>query len=88
MMNMANGANLAQHLEILVTEQVTRGSFRGRMLREENVMIHDEKTRLAALDLSIARGLEDMEADRLKPAQAVLDRLVAKYEGKAKDSPS
>ncbi|WP_275785211.1 type II toxin-antitoxin system ParD family antitoxin [Pararhizobium gei] len=87
---MASSANLGQHLEDYVTDLVANGRYKSRseVLREGVRMIEDREKRLAALDLSIARGLADVEAGRVKPAKDVLARLVAKYEGGMKDGDS
>ncbi|MCV9998356.1 type II toxin-antitoxin system ParD family antitoxin [Pararhizobium sp. YC-54] len=84
---MASSANLGQHLEDYVTDLVKSGRYNSRseVLREGVRLIEDREKRLAALDLSIARGLADIEAGRLKPARDVLARLAAKYEDEAKD---
>lgn len=42
-------------------------------------LIQDRETRLAALDASIARGLGNIDAGRMKPAAEVFDRLAKKY---------
>jgi antitoxin ParD1/3/4 len=68
--------------------QRARYNSRSEVLREGARMIEDREKRLAALDLSIARGLADVVAGRLKPARDVLARLVAKYEDEAKDADS
>lgn len=87
---MASSANLGQHLEDYVTDLVKNGRYNSRseVLREGVRLIEDREKRLAALDLSIARGLADVEAGRVKPAKDVLARLVAKYEDEAKDGNS
>ncbi|MBP1859176.1 type II toxin-antitoxin system ParD family antitoxin [Rhizobium herbae] len=87
---MASSANLGQHLEDYVTDLVKNGRYNSRseVLREGVRMIEDREKRLAALDLSIARGLADVEAGRVKPAKDVLARLVAKYENEEKDGNS
>lgn len=84
---MASSANLGQHLEDYVTDLVKSGRYNSRseVLREGVRMIEDREKRLAALDQSIARGLADVEAGRVKPAKDVLARLLAKYEGEEKD---
>jgi antitoxin ParD1/3/4 len=46
--------------------------------------LEERETRLAALDIAIARGLADADAGRFKPAQQVFDRLEAKYRAIAK----
>jgi antitoxin ParD1/3/4 len=87
---MASSANLGQHLEDYVTDLVKNGRYNSRseVLREGVRMIEDREKRLAALDQSIAQGLEDVKAGRVKPAKDVLERLLAKYEGEAKDGNS
>ncbi|WP_455270099.1 type II toxin-antitoxin system ParD family antitoxin [Rhizobium herbae] len=87
---MASSANLGQHLEDYVTDLVKNGRYNSRseVLREGVRLIEDREKKLAALDLSIARGLADVEAGRVKPAKDVLARLVAKYEDEAKDGNS
>jgi antitoxin ParD1/3/4 len=87
---MASSANLGQHLEDYVTDLVKNGRYKSRseVLREGVRLIEDREKKLAALDLSIARGLADVEAGRVKPAKDVLARLVAKYEDEAKDGNS
>ena len=73
-----------------VTDLVKRGRYNSRseVLREGVRMIEDREKRLAALDLSIARGLADVEAGRLKPAKDVRARLMAKYQDEATDADS
>ena len=39
-----------------------------------------EDEQWAVVDEGIARGLEDCEAGRVKPAEDVFDRLIAKYQ--------
>ena len=46
----------------------------------------ERQRHLGALDDSIARGIADAEADRVKPVDVVFDRLKAKYERLARDS--
>ena len=43
----------------------------------------DVDLRLATLDDSIARGLADADADRVKPISAVLDALESKLKARA-----
>ncbi len=41
--------------------------------------MEDREHRLAALDVAIERGLDDVRSGRAKPAEEVFDRLEAKY---------
>lgn len=74
-------ADLGQKLETFVSQLVETGRYNSKseILREGVRLIQDRETRLAALDLSIARGLADADAGRTKPAKDVFDRLEAKY---------
>jgi len=85
---MASSANLGQHLEDYVSELVQTGRYgsRSEVLREGVRLIEEREKRLAALDASIARGVADADAGRLKPAEEVGNRLVAKYRAMAKDA--
>jgi antitoxin ParD1/3/4 len=49
------------------------------VLREENRLVQERGVRLVALDASIARGVADADAGRVKPAAQVFDRLEARY---------
>ena len=74
-------ADLGKQLEIYVAKLVESGRYNSKseVLREGVRLIQDRETRLAALDASIARGLTDAEAGRIKPASDVFDRLERKY---------
>ncbi|PBC10368.1 hypothetical protein [Mesorhizobium sp. WSM3859] len=39
----------------------------------------DSDKRIAALDSALAKGISDVEAKRIMPAEEVFDRLEAKY---------
>lgn len=74
-------ADLGQQLESFVATLVETGRYNSKseVLREGVRLIHERESRLAALDASIARGLADAEAGRIKPADEVFDRLESKY---------
>ena len=74
-------ADLGQQLEQFVSNLVATGRYNSKseVLREGVRLIHERETRLAALDASIARGLNDADAGRTVPADGVFDRLEAKY---------
>lgn len=74
-------ADLGQQLEGFVAKLVETGRYNSKseVLREGVRLIQDREARLAALDASIARGLADADAGRVKPAEGVFDRLEAKY---------
>jgi len=72
-------------LEEFVAELVASGRYRskGDVLREGVRLIQEREARLADLDASIARGIADADAGRVKPAAEVFDRLEAKYRAMA-----
>lgn len=74
-------ADLGQQLETFVAKLVATGRYNSKseVLREGIRLIQDRETRLAALNLSIARGLADADAGNTTPADEVFDRLEAKY---------
>lgn len=81
-------ADLGRPLESFVTKLVESGRYNSKseVLREGVRLVQEREARLAALDASIARGLADAEAGRVKPAAEVFDRLEAKYRAIARDA--
>ena len=77
-------AELGQILEKYITRLVKSGRYgsKSEVLREGVRLIQERETRLAALDKSITRGLEDARAGRSKPAEDVFARLQARYVAK------
>lgn len=75
-------ADLGKQLENYVQQLVDAGRYgsKSEVLREGVRLIQDRETRLVALDVSIARGLADVDAGRTKSASEVFDRLTAKYQ--------
>ena len=74
-------ADLGRQLEQFVAGLVATGRYHSKseVLREGVRLIQEREARLAALDASIARGVADAEAGRSVAADAVFDRLEAKY---------
>lgn len=81
-------ADLGVQLEQFVTKLVEAGRYNSKseVLREGVRLIQERETRLAALDASIARGMADADAGRVKSAEEVFDRLEAKYRAMADQS--
>ena len=77
-------ADLGDVLESFVSKLVESGRYRSKseVLREGVRLIQERETRLAALDASIARGLADADAGRVKPSSEAFDRLEAKLTAK------
>lgn len=82
---MAMSADLGEVLERFVTKLVESGRYHSKseVLREGVRLIQEREARLAALDASIARGLADADAGRVKPVPQVFDRLEAKLAAKS-----
>jgi antitoxin ParD1/3/4 len=83
---MAMSADLGKTLEKFVTKLVATGRYHSKseVLREGVRLIQERETRLAALDASIARGVADADAGRVKSTSEVFDNLEAKLQAKAK----
>ncbi len=82
---MASSVDLGK-LELSVEKLVASGRYNSKseVLREGVRLVEEREKRLEALDTLLARGLEDEEAGRVKPASEVFDRLSAKYEALAR----
>ena len=78
-------ADLGQQLETFVARLVETGRYgsKSEVLREGVRLIQDREAQLAALDGVIERALADSDAGKGKPADAVFDRLEAKYRAMA-----
>ena len=78
---MAMSADLGKTLEKFVTELVATGRYHSKseVLREGVRLIQERETRLA----SIARGVADADAGRVKSTSQVFDRLESKLKAKA-----
>ncbi len=83
---MAMSADLGETLEEFVTKLVATGRYHSNseVLREGVRLIQEREIRLAALDASIARGVTDADAGRIKSTSEVFDRLESKLNAKAR----
>ena len=74
-------ADLGTQLEAFVVSLVANGRYNSKseVLREGVRLIQDREARLAAFDVAIQLGLDDLAAGRTKPAEEVFDRLERKY---------
>lgn len=75
-------AELGNQLESFVEKLVAAGRYNSKseVLREGVRLIQDRETKLAALDVAVARGLEDVESGRTKPAEEMFARLRTKHQ--------
>lgn len=83
---MAISADLGKTLEAVVEDLVENGRYNSKseVLREGVRLVQEREAELRRLDAALARGMADIEAGRVKPAEEVFDRLIAKYEAMAK----
>lgn len=78
---MPSSYSLGAHYEAFVQAQLASGRYNNasEVLRDALRLMEDRDRRLAALDASIARGVADADAGRIRPARSVTERLKAKY---------
>jgi antitoxin ParD1/3/4 len=83
---MAMSADLGKTLEKFVTKLVASGRYHSKseVLREGVRLIQEREARFAALDASIARGVADADADRVKSTSEAFDNLESKLKAKAR----
>ncbi|MEN2789346.1 type II toxin-antitoxin system ParD family antitoxin [Sphingomonas oligophenolica] len=83
---MASSVDLGEKLEAIVGRLVKSGRYNSRseILREGVRLIDERETRLAALDASIARGLDDAARGRVHDIDSVAATLDARYADAAK----
>jgi antitoxin ParD1/3/4 len=84
---MASSVDLGNKLESFVSQLVKAGRYNSRseILREGVRLIHERETKLAALDVSIMRGIASADAARVHPLEGVAAKLDAKYAKMAAD---
>jgi antitoxin ParD1/3/4 len=78
---MAISAELGETLEAYLGELVKTGRYNSKseVLREGVRLVQEREAKLAALNIALAKGLADLDADRAMPAEDVFARLKAKY---------
>ena len=74
-------ADLGSTLENYVNKLVEEGRYNSKseVLREGIRLVQDRESRLATLQAALAKGMADIEAGRVHPAEEVFARLEAKY---------
>ncbi|MDP1026792.1 type II toxin-antitoxin system ParD family antitoxin [Sphingomonas sp. KR1UV-12] len=74
-------AELGPLLENAVTRLVESGRYNSKseVLREGVRLVQEREARLAALNAAILQGVADANAGRTEDADAVFDRLEARY---------
>lgn len=83
---MAISADLGEVLEKVVTDLVENGRYNSKseVLREGVRLVQEREARHRALAKLLEEGEADIAAGKVKPADEVFERLVAKYETMAK----
>jgi antitoxin ParD1/3/4 len=78
---MPSSYTLGSHFEAFVRAQLASGRYNNasEVLRDALRLMEERERRLAALDAVVARGLADIEAGRVSPAEDVFDALDTKY---------
>ena len=78
---MPTSYTLGNHFEDFVKTQLAGGRYNNasEVVRDALRLMEEREKRLAKLDAAIERGMADVRAGRVKPAEEVFDRLEAKY---------
>ena len=84
---MAISAELGETLEKVVADLVENGRYNSKseVLREGVRLVQEREARFRELEAKLQAGMDDIEAGRVKPADKVFDRLIAKYEAMAEE---
>ena len=74
-------ADLGTQLESFVAKLVETGRYNSKseVLREGVRLVEEREKRLVALDEALARGLADVDAGRVRPAEEVFEELRQRY---------
>jgi antitoxin ParD1/3/4 len=84
---MAISADLGPQLEKYVSKLVSIGRYNSKseVLREGIRLVQERESKLAALDVAIAKGLADVKAGRVVAAEDVFAKLEMKLRKRVKD---
>jgi antitoxin ParD1/3/4 len=79
---MAISADLGEKLEAVVADLVANGRYNSKseVLREGVRLVQEREVYLRRLDAGLDRGLADIEAGRVHPAEEVFAELKARYQ--------
>ncbi len=82
---MAISAELGEKLEAVVNDLVANGRYNSKseVLREGVRLVQEREAALAEFYAKIDKGIEDVQAGRVKPLEEVVARLSAKYRAMA-----
>jgi len=76
---MAISAELGEKLEAVVDDLVKNGRYNSKseVLREGVRLVQEREAALRRLDAELQKGIDDVEAGRVYPMEAVFDELEA-----------
>lgn len=85
---MPSSYTLGRHFEAFVRAQLASGRYNNasEVLRDALRLMEERERRAAVLDAAIARGLADIEAGLVHPAEDLFDALEARYSRMAEES--
>jgi antitoxin ParD1/3/4 len=83
---MAISVELGSSLETIVGELVSTGRYNSKseVLREGVRLVQERERKLAVVEAALSKGMAEADASEFLAADAVFDRLEAKYMGQAK----
>jgi antitoxin ParD1/3/4 len=84
---MPSSYTLGRHFEGFIQGQLASGRYNNasEVIRDALRLLEEREGKLAALDAALMRGVADIEAGRVTPAETVFDELERKYLGMAED---
>jgi antitoxin ParD1/3/4 len=84
---MSSSYTLGQHFEAFIQAQLSSGRYTNasEVVRDALRLMEERERRLAAVDVALERGLADIDAGRVRDADAVFDELEARYTRMARE---
>jgi antitoxin ParD1/3/4 len=81
---MASSVNLGEKLEATVDKLVSEGRYgsRSEVLREGVRLVEEREAALKRFEAEIQKGLDDVAAGRVYPAEEVFEELLAELRAK------
>jgi antitoxin ParD1/3/4 len=78
---MPSSYTLGKHFETFVQNQLASGRYNNasEVLRDALRLMEERERKLASLDAAIERGIADIDAGRVHPAEEVFADLKARY---------
>jgi antitoxin ParD1/3/4 len=85
---MPSSYTLGRHFESFIQSQLASGRYNNasEIVRDGLRLLEDRERRLAALDGALTKGMDDIQAGRVTPAETVFDDLERKYRRMDRDA--